>query len=211
MIKTLIADHDTILREGLKEILAEIPDVTIVAEASYGSEMKGLLRSTPVDLVLMDLLLRDYSGLHTIKLINKLHPGLPILVLSNYSEELYGILALRAGASGYIPKNCQPSELKMAIKQVLQGIKAFSHVTLSKQSTKPPPQLGHATHELLSERELQVLLLIASGKGSRQIADELCIDLKTVSTYRQRILIKMQMRNTAELANYVIKRELTLW
>lgn len=208
MIKILIADDHAIVREGLKKILSEIADMEVIDEASTGKEIIEKVRKKKFDLIVLDISLPDRSGLDILKQLKRIKPHLPILILSVHSEEHYATRALRAGASGYLTKDRAPRELIKAIRKIFEGGRYITSSLAEKlaydlaQDTKKP------LHESLSDREYQVLCMIASGKTVKEIAKELYLSEKTISTYRTRILEKMKMKNNAELTYYAIKHGL---
>ena len=208
MIKILIADDHAIVREGLKQILSESPDLVVVAEASTGQEVLDKVAKNDLDLVVLDISMPGRGGMDILKEIKSLKPKLPVLILSMYPEEQYAVRVLKSGASGYLTKESAPIELVKAIRQISQGKKYISPslaeklaVDLEISSDKPP-------HETLSDREYQVMCMIASGKTLKEIADGLSLSIKTISTYRSRILEKMNMRTNAELTHYAVKNRL---
>ncbi len=208
MIRILIADDHRIVREGLKQILAETPDMTVVDEASNGQEVLGKVWENDYDVVLLDISMPGRSGLDILKQLKNERPKLAVLVLSMYSEEQYAIRALRAGASGYMTKESAPDELIEAIRKVSTGRKYISPTVAEKLAVSLEANDERPAHENLSDREYQVMCMIASGKTIKTIADELSLSVKTVSTYRTRILEKMRMKNNAELTHYSIQNRL---
>ncbi len=208
MIKVLIADDHAVVREGLKQIVTENADMAIAGEASNGHEVLELARTRDCDLVLLDLAMPGKDGLDTLKELKLLCPQLPVLVLSVYPEEQYAVRLLRAGAAGYLTKESAPEELVAAIRKVSKGGRYVS-ASLGEQlaflldsGTDRPP------HETLSDREFRVMLMLASGKTATEVAETLCLSVKTISTYRSRALVKMNMRNNAEFAFYATKHGL---
>jgi len=208
MIRILIADDHTIVREGLKQILAETPDMVVADEARNGQEVFAKVSKNEYDVVLLDISMPGRSGLEVLKQLKGEHPKLPILILSMYSEEQYAMRALRAGASGYMTKESAPDELIEAIRKVSQGRKYVSPslaeklaVSLELGEEKPP-------HEMLSDREYQVMCMIASGKTIKEIAEELSLSVKTISTYRSRILEKLNFKTNAAITHYAVQNRL---
>ena len=208
MVKVLIADDHAVVREGLKQIVTENPDMAIAGEAGDGHEVLELARTRDCDLVLLDLAMPGKDGLDTLKELKLLRPQLPVLVLSVYPEEQYAVRLLRAGAAGYLTKESAPEELVAAIRKVSKGGRYVS-ASLAEQlallldsGTDRPP------HEALSDREFRVMVMLASGKTATEVADTLCLSVKTISTYRSRALVKMNMRNNAEFAFYATKHGL---
>ena len=208
MIKILIADDHRIVREGLKQILAETPDMIVADEANNAQEVLKKIWDNDYDVLLLDISMPGRSGLDILKQLKSDRPKLSVLVLSMYSEEQYALRALRAGASGYMTKESAPDELIEAIRKVSTGRKYISPSVAEKlafsleSGDEKPPQ------ETLSDREFQVMCMIASGKTIKAIADDLSLSVKTVSTYRARILEKMRMKNNAELTHYAIQNKL---
>jgi two-component system, NarL family, invasion response regulator UvrY len=208
MIRILVADDHTIVREGLKQILAEVDDMSVRDEAGNGQEALAKIRDGEFDVVLLDISMPGRSGLEILKEIKTEHPKLPVLILSMHAEEQYAVRALRAGASGYLTKASAPDELIGAIRKVSCGRKYVSSSLAEKLAfeldidTKKPP------HETLSDREYQVMLMLASGKSVKEIADEVCLSVKTISTYRARVMEKMNMKKNAELTLYAIQNRL---
>jgi len=208
MIKILIADDHAIVREGLKQILSESPDLVVVAEASSGQEVLEKISKKDLDLVVLDIAMPGRGGLDILKEIKTQTPRLPVLMLSMYPEEQYAIRVLKSGASGYLTKESAPTELVMAIRQISQGKKYISPSLAEKLAIDLELSPDKLPHEILSDREYQVMCMIASGKTLKEIADGLSLSIKTISTYRSRILEKMNMRTNAEVTHYAIKNNL---
>lgn len=208
MIRILIADDHAIVRSGLKQIVNNAPDLSVVGEATTSQELLTMARQQPWELIVLDIHMPGRGGLETLKDLKREFPKLPVLILSMYPEDQYAVRAIKAGAAGYLSKDSAPDELLTAIRKVLSGGKYISpgvaeHLAMAfdSKSDKPP-------HELLSDREYQILCLIASGKTVGDIAVELNLSVKTVSTHRGRILDKMQMKSNAELTHYAIRSQL---
>jgi len=208
MTRVLIADDHAIFREGLRQILEDIEDLQVVDEASHGQEVLDKIEKNDYDLILLDIAMPGLSGLETLKLIKGRKPKMKVLILSMYPEEQYAVRAIKAGASGYITKSSASEELLGAIRKVMSGGKYITASVADKLLSDLGPDSGHPLHELLSDREYQVLRLIASGKTVGEIADQLALSVKTVSTHRVHILEKMKMKTNAELTNYAIKQNL---
>ncbi len=208
MIKILIADDHAIVREGMKQILSESPDLVVVAEASTGQEVIDKIDKDDLDLVVLDIAMPGRGGLDILKEIKSLSPKLPVLILSMYPEEQYAVRVLKSGASGYLTKESAPVELVKAIRQISQGKKYISPSLAEKLAVDLEISPDRAPHETLSDREYQVMCMIASGKTLKEIADTLSLSIKTISTYRSRILEKMNMKTNAELTHYAIKNRL---
>jgi len=208
MLRILIADDHPIVRRGLKQIIADSGDMAVGDEAADGWEVLSKVRASDYDVVLLDVAMPGIDGLDVLTRLRHEKPRLPVLMLSMYPEEQFAIRAFRAGASGYVTKESAPDELVGAIRKVSTGGKYVSSALAEKlaldleRGGKQPP------HETLSDREYQVMSLIASGKTVTGIARELSLSVKTISTYRSRILEKMNLKNNAELTNYAIKNGL---
>lgn len=208
MLNILIADDHPIVRTGLKQILEEAPEKMACEEAKDGHDVLRKIAGNAYDLVLLDIAMPGLNGLDCLKQAKKECPRLPILIISMYPEEQYAVRALKAGASGYLTKQSAPDELLLAITKVLSGRKYVSASLAEKLAWQLETDAGDHPHEKLSDREYQVLQLIASGKTSTQIAKELFLSVKTISTYRARILDKMKLKNNAELTHYAIRNQL---
>ena len=208
MIKILIADDHAIVREGLKQILAETSDLVVAGEATNGHEVLEHIRRQDCDLALLDLAMPGRDGLETLKELKREKPKLPVLILSIYPEEQYAVRALKAGASGYLTKESAPEELIAAIRKVSQGGKYISASLAEKLAHHLETATEGPVHETLSDREYQVMLMIASGKTVKEIAAEMYLSIKTVSTYRARALHKMGMKNNSEFTYYAVKHGL---
>ncbi|MFQ6103282.1 MAG: response regulator [Candidatus Glassbacteria bacterium] len=208
MIRILIADDHAIVRKGLRQILSETSDIVIADEAGSGQEAleKGL--ENDYDIVVLDISMPDRNGLDILKQLKVEKPGLPVLVLSMHPEEQYAIRALREGAFGYLTKESAPGELIRAIRKISEGRKYVSSSLAEKLATRLKPDADKPPHESLSNREFQVMLLLANGKTVKEAAGEMHLSAKTVSTYRARIMAKMNMKNNAELIRYAIKNGL---
>lgn len=206
--KVLIADDHAVVRRGLKDILIDEFDIESVKEASNGKEVLEELRKNAFDIVVLDLNLPDRNGYDLLIDLKQKYPKLPILILSFHPEDQFALRLLKAGASGYINKQSAPEELLIAIRKVVSGGKYVSSSLAEKLAFSLVTDTQKLPHETLSAREYQVMCLIASGKPVKDIAQVLCLSLKTVSTYRARILDKMEMENNAELTHYAIKNKL---
>jgi DNA-binding NarL/FixJ family response regulator len=208
MIRLLIADDHAVVRKGLKQIVAETSDMVVGAEAANGQEVLELSLHDDWDVVLLDIGMPGRGGIDVLKQLKSEKPNLPVLVLSVYPEEQYAVRALRAGASGYLTKESAPEDLIAAIRKVAQGGKYVSDSLAEKLAFELGPDVERPIHEKLSDREYQVILMIAAGKTVKEIADELSLSVKTISTNRTRALNKMGLKNNAEIARYVAKHEL---
>lgn len=205
MIKILIADDHAVVLEGLRQIIARHSDMVVAGEAASGPDVLNRIREASYDVALLDLSMPGRSGLEVLGEIKRESPGLRVLILSVHSESLFAVRALKAGAAGYLTKESAPEQLVDAIRKVSSGGKYISPslaerlaFELESDSEKPP-------HERLSDREYQVLCMLSQGKTVKEIAEELCLSVPSISTYRARILDKMNMKNNAELAHYAIR------
>lgn len=208
MTRILVVDDHFIVRKGLVSILAEIPDTVDVEEAESGEEALSKVQEGEFDLVLLDIALPGKRGLEVLKEMKLLNPSLPVLMLSMHPEEQYAVQSLRAGASGYLTKGSAPEELINAIQKVLSGGKYVGAAFAEKLAYGLISNTEKPLHETLSGREYQVLLLIASGKSPRCIAMETSLNVKTVNTFRARLLHKMKLTGNAELTRYAIEHHL---
>ena len=204
-IHVLIADDHAIVRQGLRQILSETEDLVVAGEADDGVDAMHLARNGEWDVVLLDISMPNRNGIDTLKMLKKEFPRLPVLILSMHQEDLYAVRALKAGASGYLTKQSAPELLVTAIRQVASGHKYVSPTLAVKLADFIAEDSDRPPHETLSDREYQVLCLIASGRTLTQIAEELNINVKTVSEYRKRVLDKMRLENNAELIHYGLK------
>ncbi len=208
MIKALIADDHAVVRRGIRQILSETADIVVGAEAVNSQQVLEHLRAKTWDVLVLDITMPGRSGLDILQEIKQLRPRMPVLVLSMHSEEQFAARVLKAGADGYLPKDTAPEELVKAVRKVHAGGKYISPT----QAEQLLHWLGNGNHDLphetLSDREYEVMRLIASGKTVSQIAEELKLSVKTISTYRMRMLEKMHMKTNAELTHYAIKNQL---
>jgi DNA-binding NarL/FixJ family response regulator len=207
-IRVFIADDHAIVREGLKQILADSRDIIVAGEAENGLDAIKLFRKAKCHVMLLDISLPDRSGIEVLKLIKKEHPDLAVLMLSMHREDQYAIRSLKAGAAGYLTKQSAPRELVVAIRQVAAGQKYVSAALAQELANQVGDEHQQAPHETLSDREYQTLTMIASGKTVGTIARELSLSVKTISEYRARLLVKMKLKNSAELTHYAIKNQL---
>jgi DNA-binding NarL/FixJ family response regulator len=210
MTRILIADDHAIVRSGLRQILINEQDLEVAGEARNGAEVFDLIRREPWDVLVLDVGMPGRSGIETLREVKRERPDLPVLILSIYPEDQYAVRAIKAGASGYLTKDSAPDELVKAIRKVLRGGKYISEAVADQLILALENDADLPPHDLLSEREYQVLCLIASGKTVSEIADQLSLSVKTISTYRARTLEKMRMKTNAELTHYAIKNNLTL-
>lgn len=203
MIRVLIADDHPVVRKGLSLILRDADGIEVAGEADNAQQVIQFLERQAVDVLVLDIGMPGRSGLELLQDLRKSHPALPVLILSQYPEEQIAVRAIRLGAAGYLNKESAPEQLVDAVRRVHQGRK-FLTPSLAELLALSIEGGGRKAHEALSEREFQVLLLIASGKTVSDIAVELALSVKTVSTYRARILEKMGLKNNAELTRYAI-------
>ena len=207
-IRVFIADDHAIVREGLKQILAESRDIIVAGEAENGLDAIKLFRKSKCHVMLLDISMPDRSGIDVLKLVKKEHPDLAVLMLSMHREDQYAIRSLKAGAAGYLTKQSAPRELVTAIRQVAAGQKYVSAALAQELASALGDDHETPLHDTLSDREYQTLTMIASGKTVGAIAEELSLSVKTVSEYRARLLVKMKLKNSAELTHYAIKNRL---
>ena len=208
MIHILVADDHAVVREGVKQILAGLGDMVVEGEAADGQETLEKLANCHYDVVLLDISMPGRSGLEILEEIVSQRPKLPVLILSMHPEEQYAVRALRAGAAGYLTKASAPQELIGAIRKVSRGGKYVTSSLAEKLAMELDLGAQKQRHETLSNREYQVMLMLAGGKTVGEIANELCLSVKTVSTYRSRIMEKMGMKKNAELTLYAVNNHL---
>ena len=208
IIRVFIADDHAIVREGLKQILADTKDIIVAGEAENGHDAIKRFRAAKCQVMLLDISLPDRSGIDVLKQIKKEKPELAVLMLSMHREDQYAIRSLKAGAAGYLTKQSAPRELVTAIRQVAQGLKYISASLAQELANTVGEDHETALHDTLSDREYQTLVMIASGKAVGAIAEELKLSVKTVSEYRARLLVKMKLKNSAELTHYAIRNQL---
>ncbi|MGD2088867.1 MAG: response regulator transcription factor [Candidatus Aminicenantes bacterium] len=208
MIKVLIADDHPVVREGLKKIFEKDPIIKVVAEANNGEELLKKISKNPCDVVLMDLSMPGRSWLDVIKEIKDLRANLPVLIVSMHKEEEYIVRALKSGASGYLTKDSLSDELLTAVKKVVRGGRYVTAAIAEKLIDLLDDDKEQPLHKTLSDREYQVFTMIARGKKTQEIADELFLSTNTISTYRARILEKMNLKNTAEIIHYALNHKL---
>ena len=208
MINVIIADDHPVVRAGIKQILLEAGDVLAVAETGSGEELIREVRSHDFDVVLLDITMPGIGGLETLKRLKALKPELPVLMLSVHSEDQFALRTMKAGAAGYLTKESAPAELVKAIRQVVGGRSYISPEFAEKLATELHQGTNLLPHERLSDREMQVLCMMAAGKTASGIAAALNLSVKTVSTYRARIIEKTGMATNAELIAYAVKNNI---
>ncbi len=208
MIRVLIADDHAIVRQGLKKILDESLEMEIVAEHANGVEALRWIRANPCDVALLDIAMPGMGGIDLLKQLREEKPKLPILILSIYPEDQYAVRLIKAGAAGYLTKESAPEVVMEAVRRVAAGKKYISPAVAEMLANEFGAPDGRLPHESLSDREFQIFLLLASARTVSEIAGTLALSVKTVSTYRGRILEKMQLRNNAELMRYAVENRL---
>lgn len=208
MIRVLVADDRAIVREGLKQILARSGDLTVAGEAANGNDVLSMVRTQAWDVLVTDMSMPGRSGVELIKAVKEIRPNLPVLVLSMHGEEQYAVRTIRAGAPGYINKESASEQLVTAIRKVAAGGVHVSPAVAAALFNNVRNRAGDSPHEELSDREFEVLQLIASGKSVSDIASLLNLSPKTVSMHKTRMLEKMGMNSQAELIRYAIERKL---
>ena len=208
MMQVLIVDDHAILRRGLRALLSDAFREAAFGEAANAEQALQLLRKKEWDVALLDITLPGKSGLDLLKELKAARPKLPVLVLSVHPEDQFAVRVLKAGAEGYMTKESAPEELVKAIRKILDGGRYVSPELAEKLAVSVNKDFTRAPHETLSDREYEVMCRIASGRTITEIARELSLSVKTISTYRARILEKMDMKNNAELTHYAIQRSL---
>ena len=208
MIKVLIADDHPVVREGIRQVLGTSSDINVGGDASDGIEMLKKVRTGHWDVVLMDLAMPGTNGLDLLKQLKSESPNLPVLILTMYPEDQYAVRVLQAGASGYLMKGCPPNEVIDAVRKVANGGKYITGSLAEKLAVRLDTDHLRPAHEQLSDREYQVLCMIASGKTVSEVAHKLRLSVKTISTYRARVLAKMKLKNNAQLMQYAVHNNL---
>ena len=209
MIRILIADDHPVVRQGIHQIIAAAGDMLIADEATDGRELLDRARTVGHDLVLLDLSMPQTDGLDVLKQLKRERPKIPVVILTMSSEDEFAIRALKAGATGYLMKESAPTELVSAIRRAAAGGRYLTARVAEKLAEHLAGDAESPLHDALSDREYQVMRMIAAGTPTRQIAAELTLSVKTVSTYRARVFEKMRMRSPAELAAYVVRNRLS--
>jgi len=208
MIRILVADDHPLLRTALKQVLSQEPDMLVAGEAEDSEQVLQKIGEQSYDLVILDLAMPGRGGLDVLHEIRRLKPDLPVLVLSMYAEDQFALRAIKAGASGYLSKNSAGDEVVRAIRKILTGKKYVTSHLAEMLADALDSNVGQQLHENLSDREFEVLCKIGGGQTVSQIADEMTLSVKTISTYRARILEKMNMTNNSELVRYAITKGL---
>ena len=207
-VRVLLADDHVMIRKGLKQFLDATDDIEVVGEASSGKEALEKIANTDVDMLVLDIAMPGMGGFDVLEKIQKKKLDMPTLVLSMYPEEQFAIRILKAGASGYMNKESAPEELVKAIRTVASGKRYLTPNVVEMLGDNLMKREPKHPHEKLSEREFQVLIQVANGKTPTEIAETLSLSIKTISTYRKRILDKMGMKNNSELTHYAISNQL---
>lgn len=208
MIRVLVADDHAIVRRGLRDLLGETADIVVAAEAGTASEALDFARRQPLDVVVLDLSLPGRGGLELLAELKAEHPELPVLILTMHPEDQYAVRAIKAGAAGYLTKESAPDVLVEAVRRVAGGGRYVSPTLAETLAVHLGGKRQREAHEALSDREFQVFRRLAGGRTVGQIADELSLSVKTVSTYRSRILEKMGLSTNAELMQYAFRHKL---
>ena len=208
IVKIGIVDDHAIVRAGLKQFLSEMVDLRVVGEAASGREAIDLVRTTELDVIIMDLSMPGQSGIDALAMIRAKAPDVGILILSGYPEEQYAVNLIRQGASGYLNKECEPMEIVTAIRTIALGRRYISPSVAELIAQQLNRKEGSAAHDLLSEREFQVFLKLAKGETAGDIASALSLSVKTVSTYRTRLMEKMGLASNSDLTYYALKNKL---
>lgn len=208
MIRVVLCDDHAVVRRGIRDTLAEAVDIRVVGEAASYGEVRELLRSTPCDVLVLDINLPGRSGLEVLTPLREADSPVKVLIVSMYPEDQYAIRCLRAGAQGYLNKAGNPQDLVTAVRTLAQGRKYVTPEVAQMLADNLSAPSTEALHDTLSEREMQTLLKIASGKRLSDIAEELMLSPKTVSVYRARVLEKLKLSNNAELTVYAIRNGL---
>lgn len=206
----LLADDHSIVRRGLKEILLEEFPTANFEEVADGQELIRKIRQSKFDIIISDVSMPIKNGLEALKIIKSEFPSLPVLILSIHPEEIYAIRVLKAGASGYMTKESATEELVQAVRTIMNGRKYITHSLAEKMASSLDYDIKKQPHELLSDRELDVMKMIASGKTVSDIAAQLSLSVNTISTYRARVMDKMKLKSNSELTFYAISNNLIL-
>lgn len=208
MIRVLLADDHTIVRTGLKQLLHQEPDIKVAEEAASGEEVLARMSARKYDVVVLDISMPGQGGLEALKQLKASYPSQPVLILSMHPEEQYAVRAMRSGASGYLTKSGAPEELATAIRRVAAGGKYITQQLAENLAEALGEGRPVAGHQELSDREMEIMVLLAQGRRINQIAKSLCLSPKTVSTYRSRLMGKMGMRSNAEITRYALEKGL---
>jgi two-component system, NarL family, invasion response regulator UvrY len=208
MIRIAIVDDHAMVRLGLRQFFADQADFELVAEAANGRDAQEIVRKGGVDVLLMDISMPDQSGVDALAAIKARAPQLPVLILSGFAEEHYATTLLRQGASGYLNKDCDPEEIVKAIRTVMRGRKYISAAVAERLADGLGGEGDQPAHAQLSDREFQVFLRLARGEVVGEMAISMCLSIKTVSTYRTRVMEKMRLESNSDLTYYALKNGL---
>jgi DNA-binding NarL/FixJ family response regulator len=208
MIRVIVADDHPVVRQGLRQIVEASEDIVVAGEATDGRDVLDVTVKHPADILLLDLSMPGLDGLDVLKQLRHDRVEIPVLVLTMHSEDEFALRAFKAGASGYLTKDSAPTELVAAIRRVVAGGRYVGPRLAEKLAGYLSREGERPLHERLSDREYQVLRMIAAGKTTREIAETLSLSIKTIGTYRARILEKMGMRTSAELIAYAVRQDL---
>ncbi|HSI59520.1 MAG TPA: response regulator transcription factor [Ideonella sp.] len=208
MIRVIIVDDHAIVRAGLRQFLSEQVDLRVTGEAANGREALDLVRGGEVDVLVMDLSMPEHGGVDALAAIKAREPNLPVLILSGFPETHYATTLLRQGASGYLNKECEPEEIVKAIRTVFRGRKYITPAVAELLAEGLGGDIDKPLHEQLSEREFQVFLRLAKGETISHMADSMSLSVKTVSTYRTRVMEKMRLESNSDLTYYALKNGL---
>lgn len=209
MIRILVADDHPIIRKGVINILSSESDMKVVCEASNGLEVIDLVKKHDVDIVILDIIMPEMSGIQALEWLKKKHPKLPVIMVSSASEKIYISKTFKAGASGFISKENAHTELVFAIRKVMKGGIYYNESQEAKVTSVVKENDNRSLHSSLSRREYQIFLMIGAGKSLTDIGKELSLNVKTISTFRSRILQKMELDNNAEIIRYCMDEHLT--
>lgn len=207
-MKIIIADDHELIREGLKKVLVKNSEIEVVAEAASSWELLEILSKKEVDIVVLDISMPGKSGLETLRDIKNYYPKVKTLILSMHPEERFAIRALKSGASGYLSKQSAAKELENALLKIMHGGKYISNAVAEQLALEIETPSDKALHEKLSNREFEIMIKISQGKSVSDIADELSLSVNTITSYRARLLQKMNMKSNAELIRYSLKNQL---
>ncbi|MBI5404153.1 MAG: response regulator transcription factor [Ignavibacteriae bacterium] len=210
MIRILIADDHPLIRNGLRQLISKQSDIEIACEASNAEEVFDMMKKHKIDVLILDISMPGMSGIEILDKVKQKYPSVPVLMLSALSEELYALKTLKSGASGFINKEAAPEELVKAIRKVYSGGVYVSDFLGEKLAVDFKKGTAKEPHEKLSKREFQIMCLIGSGKTVSEIANELFLNVRTISTYRARILGKLNLKNNSEITSYCMKEGFTL-
>jgi DNA-binding NarL/FixJ family response regulator len=208
MIRIAIVDDHAMVRAGLRQFFADQPDFAVVGEAANGREALDIVRAGDVDVMVMDIAMPGQSGVDALAAIRARAPDLPVLILSGFAEEHYATTLLRQGASGYLNKDCDPEEIVKAIRTVYRGRKYITAGVAERLADGLSDGGDKPRHEQLSERELQVFLRLAKGESVGHMAESMSLSVKTISTYRTRVMEKMGLASNSDLTYYALKNGL---